>query len=154
IGEGEKNSLIGNRKFADKTISCKGRRMNMAGEAQNGTWSQRDSDFSVTFDNDVKGSFQEASGLETETDAAGNVTLRKGTFVGDERFWNWYSQVSMNTSKRATIVVNLLDQTGALKYVWTLNNAWAAKLNGTDVTSEGNEVAVESLEIAFETMVN
>jgi phage tail-like protein len=37
--------------------------------------------------------------------------------------------------------------------VWTLNNAWPTKVTGTDLKSEGNEVAVESVEIAYETLV-
>jgi phage tail-like protein len=59
----------------------------------------------------------------------------------------------MNTIARTTVVVNLLDQTGAPKYTWTLNMAWPTKLTGTDLKSEGNEVAIEGMEIAFETMV-
>jgi phage tail-like protein len=146
----------------------------MAGEAQNNIWPLPKFYFSVLFDNGVTGSFQEVSGLETETKVieyrhgdsnvfspikmpglarVGNVTLRKGIFVGDVGFWNWYDQIQMNTIKRATVVVNLLDQTGAPKYVWTLQTAWPTKIMGTDLKSEGNEVAVEGMEIAFETMV-
>jgi phage tail-like protein len=36
--------------------------------------------------------------------------------------------------------------------VWTLNNAWPTKITGTNLKSEGNEVAVESIELAFETL--
>ena len=128
----------------------------------------------MIFDNGVTGSFQEVTGLETETKVieyrhgdsnvfspikmpglarVGNVTLRKGILVSDLGFWNWYNQIKMNTIKRATVVVNLLDQTGAPKYAWTLQVAWPTKITGTDLKSEGNEVAVEGLEIAFETMV-
>jgi phage tail-like protein len=58
----------------------------------------------------------------------------------------------MNTVERSTIVVNLLDQTGTPQYIWTLNNAFPIKLTGTDLKSDGNEVAVESIEVAFQTM--
>jgi phage tail-like protein len=146
----------------------------MAGEAQDNVWPLPKFYFSVTFDNGVTGSFQEVTGLETETKVieyrhgdsnvfspikmpglarVGNVTLRKGIFAGDVSFWNWYDQIKMNTIKRATVVVNLLDQTGAPKYVWTLNTAWPTKVTGTDLKSEGNEVAIESMELAFQTMV-
>src|SRR3569833_283383 len=146
----------------------------MAGEAQNNIWPLPKFYFSVIFDNGVTGSFQEVTGLETETKVieyrhgdsivfspikmpglarVGNVTLRKGIFVSDLGFWNWYNQIKMNTIKRATVVVNLLDQTGAPKYAWTLQTAWPTKISGTDLKSEGNEVAVEGMEVAFETMV-
>lgn len=82
----------------------------------------------------------------------GNVTMRKGIFVTDAKLWTWYSEIKMNTIKRRTVVINLLDETGNPKMVWTLNNAWPTKITGTDLKSEGNEVAVESVEIAFETL--
>ncbi len=48
--------------------------------------------------------------------------------------------------------MSLLDETGAPQYRWTLNNAFPVKVTGTDLKSDGNEVAVESIEIAYETM--
>jgi len=36
---------------------------------------------------------------------------------------------------------------------WTLNNALPTKITGTDLKSEANEVATESLELAYETLV-
>ena len=38
------------------------------------------------------------------------------------------------------------------RMIWTLNNAFPTKLTGTDMKSDGNEVAVESIEIAYETL--
>ena len=54
--------------------------------------------------------------------------------------------------KRRVVVVNLLDEGGNPKMTWTLNNAWPTKVTGTDLKSDGNDVAVESVEIAFETL--
>jgi phage tail-like protein len=34
--------------------------------------------------------------------------------------------------------------------VWTLSNAWLSKITGTNVKSDGNEITVESIEIAHE----
>ncbi len=58
----------------------------------------------------------------------------------------------MNTIKRRAVIINLLDETGAPKMVWTLNNAWPTKITCTDLKSEGNEVAIESVEFADETL--
>jgi phage tail-like protein len=33
-----------------------------------------------------------------------------------------------------------------------LNNAWPTKITGTDLKSNGNEVAVESIDVTFETL--
>lgn len=117
--------------------------------------------------------FQEVSGLDTETQVIeyrhgnskefspikmpglqkmGNVTLKKGVFVKDNKFWDWYSTMKMNTIKRSTIVIKLLDEAGTPTMTWTLTNAWPTKVQGTDLKSDGNEVAVETIELAYETL--
>lgn len=146
----------------------------MAGELQDAVWPLPKFYFSVQLGDDSTVNFQEVNGLETETQVieyrhgnspsfypikmpglgrVGNVTMNKGIFVNDNKFWDWYNEIKMNTIKRRTVVVNLLDESGNPRMVWTLNNAWPTKITGTDLKSEGNEVAVEALEIAFETMV-
>ena len=116
-------------------------------------------------------SFQEVSGLDTETQIIeyrhgdnpvfstikmpgiakfGNITMKKGVFVNDNKFWDWYDQIKMNTIKRIAITISLLDESGKPTMVWTLKNAWPTKITGTDLKSDGNEVAVETIEIAHE----
>ena len=80
----------------------------------------------------------------------GNVTLKKGIFAKDNKFWKWYEQIKLNTIKRATVTIKLLDEGGNPTMVWTLANAWPTKITGTDLKAEGNEVAVESIELAHE----
>lgn len=145
----------------------------MAGETQNNIWPLPKFYFSVQIGGNAT-SFQEVTGLETESrpieyrhgdspsfypikmpglGKVGNVTMRKGIFVNDTALWNWFNQIKLNTIARQTVVVNLLDETGAPKMVWTLNNAFPTKVTGTELKSEGNEVAVESVEIVYETLV-
>jgi phage tail-like protein len=144
----------------------------MTGETQNTTWPLPKFFFSVT---GMPGNpvFQEVSGLETEVQVieyragnsgifapikmpglakVGNITMKKGIFVTDQLLWTWFKSITMNTIARSTIVVNLLDQAGTAQYKWQLNNAFPTKLSGTDMKSDGNEVAVESIEVAYETM--
>jgi phage tail-like protein len=141
--------------------------------AQNNTWPLPKFYFSVQFGDELAVSFEEVTGLDSETKPieyrhgnspvfypikmpglgkVGNVTMRKGIFVSDTKFWDWYNEIKMNTTKRQTVVINLLDETGQPKMTWTLNNAFPTKVTGTDLKSEGNEVAVESVEIAYETV--
>jgi len=82
----------------------------------------------------------------------GNVTMRKGIFASDQKFRQWFSGITMNTIARRSVVINLLDETGAPKMVWTLHNAWPIKITGADLKSTGDEVAVETLELAFESL--
>jgi phage tail-like protein len=141
--------------------------------AQDNVWPLPKFYFSVQFGDDPAVSFQEVTGLDTETKPieyrhgnspvfypikmpglgrVGNVTMRNGIFAKDQKFWDWYNEIKMNTTKGRTVVINLLDDNGQTKMTWTLNNAWPTKITGTDLKSEGNEVAVESVEIAFETL--
>jgi len=116
-------------------------------------------------------SFQEVSGLDIEEQIieyrhddsplfstikmpgiqkSGNVTMKKGVFKSDNKFWDWFNEIKMNTIKRKTVTIKLLDEAGVPTMIWTLSNAWPTKITGTDMKSDGNEVAVESIEIAHE----
>ena len=53
----------------------------------------------------------------------GNVTMRKGVFVKDAKFWDWYFQIAKNTMTRRTVVVSLLDESGKPRMAWTLHVA-------------------------------
>lgn len=126
--------------------------------------------FQVKWDSEVM-SFQEVSGLEVEAQPieyrhgdspefstlsmpglkkSGNVTMKKGVYKSDNKFWDWFNQIKMNTIKRVPVTISLLDEAGAPTMVWTLANAWPTKISSTDLKSDGNEVAIESIEIAHE----
>ncbi len=145
------------------------------GSTQNNVWPLPKFYFKVKLGSqDSTVSFQEVSGLETETQVieyrhgdskkfstikmpgiakTGNVTLKKGVFVKDNNFYKWYNNIKMNTIKRETVVIQLLNEKGSPTMTWTLQNAWPTKITGTDLKSDGNEVAVETLEIAHEGIV-
>lgn len=116
-------------------------------------------------------SFQEVSGLDMQSEEIkyrhgdspvfspikmpglkkyGNVTMKKGIFKSDNKFWDWFKQIQMNTIKRVPVTISLCDHDGNSTMVWTLANAWPTKITGTDLKSEGNEVAVETIEIVHE----
>lgn len=144
----------------------------MSGEAQDSIWPVPRFYFKVSLGSqDTSVSFQEVSGLDTETQVieyrhgdskqfstikmpgivkSGNVTMKKGIFVNDSNFWKWYDAIKTNTIKRETVVIQLLDEGGNPTMTWTLANAWPTKITGTDMKSDANEVAVETLELAHE----
>lgn len=126
--------------------------------------------FQVKWDSQVM-SFQEISGLDIQSEEikyrhgdspefsvikmpgmkkVGNITMKKGIFKGDNKFWDWFKQIKMNTIKRLPVTISLLDEDGNATMVWTLANAWPSKITGTDLKSEGNEVAIETIEIVHE----
>lgn len=147
----------------------------MAGEAKDTNWPLPKFHFKVFIGSeDSAVLFQEVSGLETETQIieyrhgdskvfspikmpgiskVGNVTLKKGIFTKDNSFFTWYSAISMNTIKRETVTIQLLDEQGRPTMMWTLTNAWPTKITGNDLKSDHNEVAVESVELAHEGLI-
>lgn len=80
----------------------------------------------------------------------GNVTLKKGIFQGDTALWDNYNLIKMNTIKRSTIIISLLDESNNVAMSWSLLNAFPVKLTVTDMKSDANEVAIESMEVAHE----
>lgn len=143
----------------------------MKPEIQDNTWPLPKFYFSVYFESlGTRVAFQEVSGLDSEPQVpeyragnaqfstfqmpgivkTGNITLKKGVFKKDNDFWNWYNEIKMNTIKRATVTIHLLDESGSPTMTWALSNAWPTKITGTDLSSEGNEVAVEVIELAYE----
>ena len=126
--------------------------------------------FQVKWDKQVM-SFQEVSGLDVESQPIeyrsgdspefsvtkmpgikkfGNVTMKKGVYKSDNKFWDWFKEIKMNPIKRVPVTISLLDEAGKPTMVWTLANAWPTKLTGTDLKADGNEVAIETIEIAHE----
>jgi phage tail-like protein len=80
------------------------------------------------------------------------VTLHRGLFPNDPRFREFYDAIRTNTAPPRTVTITLLDERGGAKVTWTLNNAWPTKIASTDMKSDGLEVAVETLELACDTI--
>lgn len=79
-----------------------------------------------------------------------NITLKRGTFKGDNDFYNWFNTISLNTVERRNLVISLLNENHEPVVVWKVKNAFPVKVQSTDLKADGNEVAIESVEIAHE----
>jgi phage tail-like protein len=142
------------------------------GSKQGSAWPMPKFRFEVDLGTDLKGiAFQEVSGMDVESQVIeyrnsnsplfstekmpgitkyGNVTMKRGVFANDDSFWNWHAEIKMNTVKRRTVIIRLLDENNAVTMQWTLHNAWPTKITSTDLKSDGNEVAIDTLELAHE----
>ncbi|QXH50501.1 phage tail protein [Pseudomonas fakonensis] len=145
------------------------------GSKQGATWPLPKFRFEVDFGTQLKGiAFQEVSGMDKEVQVIeyrhsnsalfstikmpgiakySNVTMKRGVFVNDNTFWAWMDEIKMNTIARRTVLIKLLDEAGAVTMQWQLNNAWPTKITGTDLKSDSNEVAVDTIEIAHEQLI-
>ncbi len=78
-----------------------------------------------------------------------NITLKWGLTDSTE-LYEWYRQVVKGNVKRKNGSIIVLDMTGQEKLRWNFSNGWPAKWDGPDFTAKGNDVAIETLEIAHE----
>ena len=134
------------------------------------TWPLVKFSFQVKWD-DAELIFQDVTGLSSETQVIeyrggnskvystvkmpgiqkfGNITLKKGIFKGDKALWDKYNLIKMNTIKRSTILISLLDETNAVAMSWKLLNAFPCKMSVSDMKADANEIAVETMELAHE----
>ena len=79
-----------------------------------------------------------------------NITLKRGTMAGDSDFYKWLNTIALNTVERRDIIVSLLNETHAPVMTWKAKNAFPIKVQASDLKSDGNEVAIESVELAHE----
>ncbi|WP_109699995.1 phage tail protein [Chitinophaga deserti] len=82
-----------------------------------------------------------------------NITMKRGTFKGDNEFYNWWNTVALNTIERRNVTISLLNENHEPVVVWKVKNAWPIKVQSSDLKSDGNEVAIESIELAHEGLV-
>jgi phage tail-like protein len=80
----------------------------------------------------------------------GNITLKRGTFQGDNQYYEWWRTVSLNTIERRDVTISLLNEKHEPVMVWKVKNAWPVKVQSADLKSDANEVAIESIELAHE----
>ena len=76
--------------------------------------------------------------------------MKKGIFKGDNQLWDWISQIKLNTFERQPVTISLLDQEGNPTMVWKLTNAFPVKITTDGLKADGNEVAIETMELAHE----
>ncbi|WP_186757797.1 phage tail protein [Echinicola salinicaeni] len=115
--------------------------------------------------------FTEVSGLDVETEIIeyrhgaspeyskikmpgmqkfSNITLKRGTFKSDNEYFEWYNTINLNKVDRRDITISLLNEEHEPVVSWKVKNAWPLKVQSTDLKGDGNEVAIESMELAHE----
>ena len=95
----------------------------------------------------------------------GNVTLKMG-YTLDNAFKTWIQECVSETRgqmPRYNVQIELIDiNTGAPQQIattvsgsrlWMLTNAWVTKYNAPDLNALQSEVAIESVELAYEELV-
>ncbi len=80
----------------------------------------------------------------------GNITLKRGIIATDNQFYDWLSKTKMNNPERRDLIISLLNENHEPVVTWKVKHCFPVKVEGPGLKSTGNEVAVESIEIAHE----
>jgi phage tail-like protein len=81
-----------------------------------------------------------------------DVTLKRGV-IGDLRLFQWLDATRRGNFDPRTVVISLLDESGAFACSWTLYNAQPKKWVGPTLSGKGGgEVAMEELHLVAESI--
>jgi phage tail-like protein len=124
--------------------------------------------FWVEIDSIIVGQFQECNGLRMERavepveeggvndhvhylpgrNKYSNITLKNG-MVSSDALWKWYQEGLFDAKvKRVNFSILLRDVKGDVAKRWNVVQGFPVKWEGPQFTSDSNQVAVETLEIA------
>jgi phage tail-like protein len=78
-----------------------------------------------------------------------NIVLKWG-MTDDQDLYRWHRDTVRGNVQRRNGSIVLLDRRGQEVARWNFFNAWPAKWDGPDFNAEGNDVAIETLELAHE----
>jgi phage tail-like protein len=78
-----------------------------------------------------------------------NVTLKRG-INGYLELYNWWKSARDGSIQRADVSIKLLNEQHQEVMRWNLRRAWPVKIEAGPLNAQGNEVAIETLELAHE----
>jgi len=132
----------------------------------------RSFNFLVEIDGIARAGFRECSGLDASQDPIeyregnegltarklpglnkySNLTLKWGA-SDDHDLWDWRKKALGGEVERKNGSIVLLNEKGEEKVRWNFREGWPTKWTGPSFNATGNEVAIETLEIAHEGLV-
>jgi phage tail-like protein len=126
--------------------------------------------FKVELDGITRAGFKECSGLDSTIKAVtyregtdptlaqrqipglqsfSNIVLKRG-FSQDNALWEWHKLALEGQVQRRTISIILRDEQGNDKIWWNIKNCWPTKWTGPALDAAGDNIAIETLELAHE----
>jgi len=125
--------------------------------------------FKVEIDGIVRAAFQQCTGFDSTIDVIehreggenttarklpgltkySNISLKWG-MTDDMELYQWHRDAVLGQVQRRNGSIILLDRSGNETARWNFFNAWPTKYDGPDLNAEGNDVAIETLELAHE----
>lgn len=125
--------------------------------------------FLVEIDGIARAAFQECTGFDSTIDViehregGENTTLRKlpgltkyaniqlkWGMTADRDLYDWHRRVIAGAIERKNGSIVVLDRAGQEVARWNFMRAWPTKWDGPDFNAEGNDTAIELIELAHE----
>ena len=78
-----------------------------------------------------------------------NIVLKRG-LAGDTELYDWWRSVRDGSGLRRDVAISLLDEQRNPVQRWLVRDAWPVRLAYGTLAGLGNDVAVETLELAYE----
>lgn len=123
--------------------------------------------FLVEIEGLIVGGFSEVSGLQAETEFEEvreggvnhhvhklpnitkypNLVLKRG-ITDSALLCKWYQDTVLGMLKRRGVHVMLLDEIGAVKWMWSFIDAYPVRWTGPEMRADSSAVAIETLELA------
>jgi phage tail-like protein len=121
----------------------------------------------------VSGSFNEITGMEVEippieyrngsedttvrkmqglTKNPSNLTLKRG-ITGHTEFWKWVVEALNGKVRRTSGSIIMLDENRQEVMRWNFSRAWPTKYTGPSLGAAKNEIAMETLVLAVESLL-
>ena len=126
--------------------------------------------FRIELDNTSVAAFRECGGLTMSTDSVdyregtdrpltvrklpglsktSNVTMKRGITVNED-LWNWYKNLLNGVPDRRNGAIVLQDEQHNDVMRWNFENGWICKWEGPELNANGNDVAIETIELTHE----
>jgi len=125
--------------------------------------------FLVEIDGITRAAFQQCSGFDSTIDVVehreggenttvrklpgltkySNISLKWG-MTDDRQLYDWHRQVVKGDVVRKNGSIVLLNRKGDEIARWNFFRAWPSKYDAPDLNAEGNDVAIETLELTHE----
>ena len=128
--------------------------------------------FEVQIDRATVAGFRECSGLSFTTDPVeyregtdvplhvrkleglrkySNIVLKRG-FTDNQELWSWYKNIINGVEDRRNGAIVLHDEQHNEVLRWNFENGWITKWEGPTMNATSNDVAIENVEIAVESV--
>ena len=79
-----------------------------------------------------------------------NISLKRGIVEKQNDLFNWFNNSGAPNVERRDITITLLNDQGEPVMIWNVIQAWPIKCDGPTLKASGNDIAIESVDLAHE----